>query len=125
MRFSVCSLPFVWWSGVRDGGCLSVRVRQSITQAAACAGQRAPKSLFLGIAHSGRSNSSLVQARHCCEATVYSHYWVSNSSCMPLVFNDRANTNTQMTLPDMLDMSAMTAPGSIRGAPPPPTTPAV
>ena len=37
---------------------------------------------------------------------------------MPLVFSDRATANTQMTLPDMLDMNSMTAPGSIRGAAP-------
>eukprot|EP00892_Ulva_mutabilis_P007162 jgi/Ulvmu1/4818/UM020_0103.1 len=77
-------------------------------------GQRAPKSLFLGIANSGRPSSGHAQARRSCEVTVYSHYWVANSSCMPLVFNDRANANTQMTLPDMLDMSSMTAPGSVR-----------
>lgn len=84
----------------------------SITDLQHCfAGQRAPQSLFLGVANSGRSRHGQVEQRHSCEVTVYSYYWVANSSRSPLFFWDRPLDSPA----EFLDYSSMVAPGSVYG----------
>ena len=77
-------------------------------------GQRAPQSLFLGVANSGRSRHGQVGQRHSCEVTVYPYYWVANSSRCPLFFWDRPLDSPS----EFLDYSSMVAPGSVYGTHP-------
>jgi hypothetical protein len=78
------------------------------------AGQRAPESLFLGIANTGSTSRGQVGMRHRCEVTVFSHYWVANSSSTPLLFSDKSTDSSTMS--DILDRATMLAPAATYGA---------
>jgi hypothetical protein len=80
------------------------------------AGQRAPRSLYLGVANSGRRKRRQAKELHSCHVTLFAPFWVANSSMCALKVWDRPADSQRLGLPEVLEHSAMVVPRGVYGA---------